>query len=211
MYQEVSFQSKASFLTSHTPTGEENEVWIVLHGYGQLAPFFLRKFESIFDKDRLIIAPEAMNYNYLKGFTGRVGANWMTKHQRELAIENNNQFLNAVLEQILGNFKKLPTINILGFSQGSATATRWAAQSNRKINKLILWGGGIAHDIDLSQVHNALHNTPIILIWGDNDPFLTEERLLEQETIMKRLNLKKEKISYKGGHDIYAAVLKEIL
>ncbi|WP_226335935.1 alpha/beta hydrolase [Echinicola marina] len=130
----------------------------------------LRKFETIFSKNRLIIAPEAMNHTYLKGFSGRVGANWMTKHQRELAIENNNRFLNAVLDKILKDFKKMPPINILGFSQGSTTSTRWAAQLTIPVNKLVLWGGGFAHDLDLSQVHNTLIHTPILLVWGKQDP-----------------------------------------
>ncbi|WP_215223380.1 alpha/beta hydrolase [Echinicola shivajiensis] len=211
MYQEVSFQSKASYLTSHKPNGREKEIWVVLHGYGQLAPFFLQKFESIFDEKRLIIAPEAMNYNYLKGYSGRVGANWMTKHQRELAIENNNQFLNAIIEQVLEGYRQKPDIHVLGFSQGSATASRWAAQLNMPIKKLVLWGGGFAHDVDLSQVNKSLKDTRIIMVWGNKDHFLTEDRLKEQEEILNKINLKKEKISYKGGHDIYPAPLKEIL
>ncbi|WP_200975758.1 alpha/beta hydrolase [Echinicola sp. 20G] len=210
MYHQVKYQTTGSYVTSQPITGLEKELWIVLHGYGQLANFFLNKFSSHFNSDRLFIAPEATNYSYLKKFSGRVGANWMTKHQRELAIANNHHFLNAILNQSLSYFSTLPSINILGFSQGSATATRWAAQLEVQVNTLVLWGGGFAHDIDLNHLDQSLKNTRTFMVLGDQDPFLTEEKMKEQEEILQKIPIQKEKISYQGGHDIYPETLKEI-
>ena len=90
---EISYEHTAQYHLSQSCTGKEKDIWILFHGYGQLAEFFLKKFDSLFSQERLFISPEATNYGYLKGFQGRVGANWMTKHERELAIENNHQYL----------------------------------------------------------------------------------------------------------------------
>ena len=70
---EIQFQAKQTFSLSHAPLGEEKTIWIVFHGYGQLAKFFLRKFNLLFEDNTLIVAPEGLNHFYLKGFSGRVG------------------------------------------------------------------------------------------------------------------------------------------
>ncbi|QDH79138.1 alpha/beta hydrolase [Echinicola soli] len=211
MYQHVSFESIGAYATSQLPLGEENDLWIALHGYGQLAPYFLRKFKSQFHEKRLFIAPEAQNHGYLKGFSGRVGANWMTKHERGNAIANNNRFLNQILARNLEQFTDPPSIHILGFSQGCATATRWASQLSCPIKSLILWGGGFAHDLDFSMVSSKLSETRIWSVEGDSDEFLTDERKLEQAEILSRMTVKKESILYSGGHDIYEAPLEKIV
>ena len=38
-------------------------------------------------------------------------------------------------------------VHVLGFSQGAATASRWAALGRSVIDRLILWGGAHAHDL----------------------------------------------------------------
>ena len=89
----INFQYQAHYSVTHEPTFEEKEIWLVLHGYGQLAEFFIGKFQGFDSSERLFVAPEATNYGYLTGLAGRVGANWMTKHEREIAIENNHRYL----------------------------------------------------------------------------------------------------------------------
>ena len=42
------------------------EVWFVLHGFGQLSPYFIRHFGVLADGTRLIVAPEALNRFYLE-------------------------------------------------------------------------------------------------------------------------------------------------
>ncbi|MDN3669578.1 alpha/beta hydrolase [Echinicola jeungdonensis] len=211
MYQKVSFTSTAFYSQSHEPTGQETSIWIIFHGYGQLAPYFLNKFSPLFHNDRLFIAPEATNYAYQKGFSGKVGANWMTKHQREQAIKNNHHFLNAMLSQVLKEFKKTPAIHVLGFSQGAATATRWSVQTPYSIDELVLWGGGFAHDLKIPDTREKLATTKILMVHGKNDPFLSEERLKEQQIILEKVKLKTATLYYPGGHDIYLPLLQELI
>jgi hypothetical protein len=100
------YQHTAHYRTSHVVNRNEKEILIALHGYGQLSEYFLRKLHPIFREERLIVVPEATNYAYLEGFSGRVGANWMTRHERESAIDNNHHYLNGLLENILLKYKK---------------------------------------------------------------------------------------------------------
>jgi predicted esterase len=206
----VEFTYQAHYSVSQEPTFREKEVWIVFHGYGQLAEFFIRKFLPFASPDRLIIAPEGTNYSYLNGFHGRVGANWMTRHEREVAIENNHRFLDGLMEKILHEFKETPVIHVLGFSQGAATATRWVSRWSGRAKLLILWAGGFAQDLVLEDVRNVFSETELIMVLGENDELITPESILKQEELIDNLGKTALKISFSGGHELNAEILKKI-
>lgn len=206
----VEFTCQAHYSVSHEPTFEEKEVWIVFHGYGQLAEFFIRKFLPYDSPNQLIIAPEGTNYSYLKGFHGRVGANWMTRHEREVAIENNHRFLDKLMENILSEFEEIPVIHVLGFSQGVATATRWVSRWSGKVKSLILWAGGFAQDLVLEDVKAVFSETNLIMVLGENDELITPESILKQEELINNLGKTFRKISFSGGHELNAEILEKI-
>jgi predicted esterase len=206
----IEFLYQASYCVSHEPNFQEKEIWIVFHGYGQLAEFFIRKFRSFDSSDRLIVAPEGTNYGYLEGFSGRVGANWMTRHERELAIDNNHRFLDKLLGVILSKYDQRPNIHILGFSQGAATATRWASRWNGKVESLVLWAGGFAEDLVLSEAKEIFSQTKITLVLGHQDELITSESILKQEILLSNIVKDYEKIGFEGGHELDLNVLEKI-
>ncbi|SIS48810.1 alpha/beta hydrolase [Belliella pelovolcani] len=211
MKQQISYQATAFYHLSKQPNGEESELWVIFHGYGQLAEFFLRKFQDFFSEDRLFIAPEGTNYNYLQGFHGRVGANWMTKYERETAIENNHRYLNALLDSQLESFTTEPKLKILGFSQGAATASRWASQIGYPVDKLILWGGGFAHDLKWDGFEEKFQQTRLYVVLGNQDEFITPESIKKQEELIRVINIEVEKVTYSGGHDLHYPTLKKLI
>ncbi|MFC3416924.1 alpha/beta hydrolase [Algoriphagus hitonicola] len=209
MKKSIKFPFEAQYSLSHEPAGNETDLWVLFHGYGQLSEFFIRKF-LLFDNDqRLFLAPEGTNYQYLSGFEGRVGANWMTKYERETAIANNQRYLDQLMEEILGSFEKLPKIHVLGFSQGAATASRWASQWSGKISTLVLWAGGFAHDMKIEGAKEKFFDTKITMIYGNQDEFLTPESIQKQEEWLSILEKKPEKITFEGGHELNEAVLEK--
>lgn len=210
MKKSIQFSYEAHYSTSHALSGEESELWLVFHGYGQLAEFFIRKFIPFDNANRLVIAPEATNYHYLSGFQGRVGANWMTKHERELAIANNHRYLDGLMETVLSGFRQPPKIHVLGFSQGAATATRWASQWAEDLSSLVLWAGGFAHDMQVMGAREKFLNTKITVVYGNQDEFLNQESLEKQKEWFEKLHKKPEVITFEGGHELNASVLKRI-
>jgi predicted esterase len=207
----LQFSYETSYYLSHEPTGKEQEVWIVLHGYGQLAEFFIRKFIPHASENRLFIAPEGTNHNYLKDFQGRVGANWMTSYQRETAIANNHRYLNGMMEEVLSAFEQPPRIHLLGFSQGAATGTRWASQWKGKLDSLILWGGGFAHDLALEVAKEKFADTAMILVYGLEDELVTEESKKRQEELLFELGKPINLLSFSGGHELDPQMLERII
>jgi predicted esterase len=209
--QSILFEYEAQYHLSQEPTFQEEELWLVLHGYGQLAEFFVRKFKPVFSPQRLFVAPEGTNYHYLEGFQGRVGANWMTKHERETAIANNHRFLNTLIDSLLAKYLRRPTVHVLGFSQGAATATRWASHWDGKIATMVLWAGGFALDLDLKVTRGAISQTDVVLALGDQDKLISPDLIRKQEELISNLGIEVRQLSYSGGHEIEASMLEKII
>lgn len=211
MKNAIRYEHQAHFRISHLVNRSENEILFALHGYGQLSEYFLKKMKPLFHEERLIVVPEATNHAYLEGFSGRVGANWMTKHEREAAIQNNNNYLNAILDSILVKYTYSPTLKVLGFSQGAAIATRWISQLTIPVDTLILWGGGFAHDLNAEKVGRKLQQSKCFIALGERDGMITEESLLKQEELINSLGINAEKVHYPGGHDLDTELLSNLL
>ena len=95
------------------PSPSPELVIYVMHGYGQLAKFFIRKFQDL-PNNIMIIAPEGMHRFYLKESSGRVGASWMTKEARESDIKDNISWLDELDKQISEQYSVSKRI-LIGF------------------------------------------------------------------------------------------------
>ncbi len=210
MKKSVKFNYEANYFQSSAINAEVKEMWFVLHGYGQLPQYFINKFKSIATKERVVVAPGGLSQFYLEGFSGKVGATWMTKEERLLDIENYVNYLHAVLEDVyFGNSQC--KITLLGFSQGAATVVRWVQNFKIDFHQLVIWSGAFPPDMELPAVQHKLKGKKIWMLRGDNDPFMTKEREAEQKELLQKLNLPIEHIKFKGGHDIDEPTLQLLL
>jgi len=208
--QNISVSKTARYILSQEYSDKIKSVWFVLHGYGQLAEDFIWDFDSISNENSLIVAPEALNRFYWKGFGGRIGATWMTKEDRLNEIKDYINFLNLVHKEVLSNLSSKPDkISVLGFSQGAATACRWVADSKIKIHNLILWGGTIPSEINIKEFENILGVSNLTFIAGDKDEFINKNQI---DIELKRLDENKllyQFIIFDGKHEIKSEILRQ--
>lgn len=181
--------------------------WLACHGYGQLAKYFLRHFNPVQEAGIQVTAPEGLAAFYLQGTAGRVGASWMTKENREVAITNYLHFLDAVQQQT--HPEQLP-ISLFGFSQGCATVCRYLEHSSRPVKRLILWAGVFPPDLSLQLSLEKLKACEIVLVWGDQDPYLNPERQKQQESWLQELGLSYRLLHFSGGHQLNAPLLAQL-
>lgn len=200
----------ARYYTLGPTDGSSRQLWLVLHGYGQLASRFVRVFEALDDGARLIVAPEALSRFYLVGVDTMpaadrpVGATWMTREDRDHEIADYVAYLDDVASAILEPFKArgtMPRIIVLAFSQGVATAARWITRGAIRPSEVILWGGLLPPEIDITNSeplrHSALH-----FVVGSRDQFVTDERVTAEERRLRDANLPYRLVRYAGGHGI---------
>lgn len=202
----IKTQKTARVFSENSENKEAEEVVIALHGYAQLASFFIKKFSFLKETNTAIYAPEGLSKFYWKGMKGIVVASWMTKEDRANEIIDQHFFLNSVLEQIKQDHPKA-RITVLGFSQGSATACRWIAQCDIIIDRLIIWAGDIPEDVVLSKV---IQKTPIQFVIGDQDEFIPLDLAKERISFYHENGIDVKPIYYKGEHKIYPEILKNL-
>ena len=182
----------------------EKKMIIALHGYGQLAKYFIRKFEAL-SSEYLIVCPEGPHRFYLKGSSGRVGASWMTKEAREMDMEDNVHWLNVLIDELKQRHKPA-SITLLGFSQGAATAARWYQQNPKQFDRLILWAAVFPPDIERG---NFTSNQSMHFVLGNQDEYYqgSDAEVLKNSYV----NLGFKVHAYEGTHDIDSKVVVEIL
>lgn len=201
MEQSISFNFNARYCKLGDITPDSKAVWFVLHGYGQLATYFIKKFEVLVDQGHCVIAPEGLHRFYLMGFNGRVGASWMTREDRLRDIENYLKYLNGIYRAEIPAERGFK-INVLGFSQGAATASRWVTQNEVSFDKLILWAGIFPPDLNMDLSSTRLQDKKIYLTYGLQDQYVTAEKLSEQNELVSRLGVNTEVLTFDGGHEI---------
>ena len=97
---------------------EHNKIWMVFHGYGQLAKYFIKKFDCLVTAGDVVVALEGLSRAYINGFTGRVGASWMTKEDRLIEIEDYQAYISQIHSAVLERFGN-QKVTVLGFSSGN--------------------------------------------------------------------------------------------
>ena len=198
------------------PTGEQLGTLFALHGYGQLARFFIRKFQAAADSGWRVIAPEGGHRFYLQGTEGRVGASWMTKEDRLADIDDHVRYLDLLRAETRAE-NGTPEV-LLGFSQGVATALRWAALGTVGP---AAWQGLVAHSgvipPDLPGGDGLLKDAPPLhVIVGREDPYITDVALgfRKAEEEWKRSGGALEKIhlhTFQGGHSVHPESVLHVL
>jgi len=182
----------------------------VLHGYGQLADEFLHEFEGVASADRRIVAPEGLSRFYLANGSGPVGASWMTRLGREEEIDDYVRFLDSVYANLFGSLGPEASVHVLGFSQGVATAFRWAALGVSRIDRLTLWAGGVPPDVDLAACRPRLAGLPLTLVAGTRDRTIDEAGLQRETRRLVDAALPHRVVRFDGGHRLDSETLARL-
>ncbi len=191
--------------------------WFVLHGYGQLAGDFIRFFSDLAADDSRVVAPEALNRYYalnpdVAAARDRpVGATWMTREDRESEVADYVEYLDAVFDEVTGgSLADGNRVNVIGFSQGAATAARWIAHGRVPATRLVLWGGLVPPDAELSRGPQALRGVPLTFVLGSRDHYVSEAALDEDVARMGRAGIAASVVRFEGGHAVSRSAFRQL-
>jgi predicted esterase len=186
-----------------------SSIWIVVHGYGQLARFFLNGFNASM-AGRYIVAPEGLSRFYLDPEHSRVGATWMTREDRMNEIHDHVEFLDALVSHVRLKCPPGVPVNALGFSQGVATVSRWSIKGKSPLQRIVLWAGGIPPELDTATLH-AWQDKHIDLVLGSDDPYAKASDLdaMAQRLITARVPHKAH--LFEGEHRLEPVLLEKLM
>lgn len=204
------YQRRGRYFLTAAPA-RQRYLAFVLHGYGQHPRYFLQPFEQIGREDILFVAPEGLHRFYVNHEKKRVGSSWMTAEDRETDMADYLRLLEQVSETVLSQMERPPVgTGLLGFSQGVATACRWATYRQQRFDHLINWAGAFPPDLDFSEAHRRLQHLPLHWVLGDADPYLPPERVEEQAALLRENAIRYQEHHYQGAHRLHRPTLQAL-
>ena len=197
----------ARYMSIGEATLETTDLWIVCHGYGQLASVFVQPFEKIAAPHRLIVAPEALSRFYLdpKRTAGEVnpsvGATWMTREDREAEIRDHVAYLDALVDHVRppGASNRV-RLRALGFSQGVATVMRWVMRGRVRVDELIVWAGSLPPEIDVAELRDRLAGARVVFVAGKRDQLASWAAADTQVERFNSAGIPATLMTFDGGH-----------
>ena len=215
----VSVQRTARYYTLGDSTlgklsATTKRVWFVLHGYGQLARYFIRRFDVVADDETVVIAPEGLSRLYIDAEFGKVGASWLTREDRDNEVTDYVAYLDQVLASVLGD-RTLDglEVTLLGFSQGASTVCRWLEKSKHlRADRMILWAGFFPNGLSDVVEQTTVADIPVLYVYGRDDEYISQLSDVDQylnrlQTDIPHLQL----VPFDGKHVVDRLVLKALL
>ncbi len=213
----VQISRTARYFTHGVARASTQEVWLLAHGYGQLADSFLKKFSFLSSEKYWLIAPEALSRFYIDSLTTenpRVGASWMTKESRETEIEDYIQYWKTVYAQTVQKVleqSQRPYTRVLGFSQGCSAVCRWLLDASPVFDELVLWAGEIPKDCDLNDFAKLMKGKKLHYVYGEQDELIPRHLVDAQLALLRTHDIDFELLTYEGKHEITEAMITELV
>jgi predicted esterase len=147
---------------------DPSRLLVGFHGYAEKAESNMKELQQIPGADEWSLAAvQALHPFYIRGESD-VGANWMTRLDRELAIGDNIEYV----RRATGSLPRPDRLVFLGFSQGAAMAWRAAADFAWRCHGVITLGGDVPPDV--AQEHVQL--PPALIARGERDEWYSNEK-----------------------------------
>ena len=202
MLKHLQIDFKAPYYTFGKLTENTPAIWIACHGYGQLAEYFIKKFDIFEKQGHFGVILQGLHKFY---FTPeRVGASWMTKHDREIDLENQLTYYQRVFDTVYSDLNLTNVkVNLLGFSQGVSAISRLLFHLKLPFDNLILWAGGFPPELPGSDTSFLKDNYKLIVALGDKDQFYNEENYqVNLEYLENTFHHDVEVKFYPGNHSL---------
>ena len=167
------------------------------HGYGENADLHLEQLRRLPGAGRWVLcAVQALHPFYNRA--GDVIAGWMTRQQREHAIEDNLRYVASVVAAVK---RELPVcgerLAYLGFSQGAAMAYRAAAGSGYPCHGVVVLGGDLPPELRpvISPVSSVL------LGRGSSEEWYDAAKMEHDVELLRRKGIDVRPCVFQGGHE----------
>jgi len=209
--KEISYQTTNSYSTLNRLTEHTKNVWFVCHGMGYLSRYFLKYFVDLHPEENYIIAPQAQNKYYTPPKFKHVGASWLTKENTINETDNVMRYFDAVFKA--ENLPHHLNLIVLGYSQGVSVALRYVAKRQLHCSQIVMLSGGIPKELTTDNFIFLDAHTKVSLIYGTNDEYLDEDRILQEKNRAFELfgSLDLRIIPFEGKHEIQKEIINNLV
>lgn len=178
-------------------------ILVGFHGYLESAAIQMERLDALALDDWTLVSVQGLSRFY-RGRSEDVVAGWMTRQDREAAIEDNIAYVDRVTGAIGANHLPLVTA---GFSQGAAMAFRAGLRGARRASAVVAAGGDVPPEL-LAQPSVGFPR--VLLIRGERDDWYTAGKLEADVNALKSRGVAVESFVHEGGHEWTGEVSRRV-
>lgn len=170
------------------------------HGYAENAEVQLERLRAIPGSSRWLVVSIQGLHRFYQRRTEQVVASWMTRQDRELAIQDNAAYIQACIDAIGADWPVRQHVVFAGFSQGVAMAFRAAVCGAAGV---IAVGGDVPPELTPDGLGKI---SAVLLVHGIADEWYTKEKLAQDERRLRASAVSVQAFEFNGGHEWSAEV-----
>lgn len=190
-------QVHGRYLVELAATEAPEGLLVGFHGYGEDAAAHLEELRRIPGGQRWHrAAVQALHPFYTR--SGEVVACWMTKQDREQAIEDNIRYVGDVVTALKRELGESARLVFAGFSQGVAMTWRAAARGGHPCHGVIALAGDVPPEV--GEAGSLPARLPVLLGRGTEDTWYTEAKMDSDLDVLARQGLEVETCVFDEGH-----------
>ncbi len=189
---------RGRYLLRPAPAADAAPLIVGFHAYAENASAMLEALIQIPGIVSWHLAGVQALHPFYNRRTGEVVASWMTKQDRELAINDNVAYVERTVLAIRARVQVAGPTVYAGFSQGAAMSYRAAAHAGEACAGII----ALAGDVPPELAGSADWDRPPVLIGrGTADRWYNEAKWEHDERVLSRLGSAVETCVFDGGHE----------
>lgn len=184
------------YLVEPPAQGQPVGALVGFHGYSQHAGHMLDDLRAIPGTDRwLLVSVQGLHRFYDR--SGTVVSSWMTREDRERAIEDNCRYVGGVVTAVKATVV-VPVLVYVGFSQGVGMAFRAAARAGHACDGVVALGGDVPPDV--REAPDA-RLPKVVMGGGRRDTYYPPAKLDADAAWLEERGLLAAAVDFDGGHE----------
>jgi predicted esterase len=186
------------YLVAPADTPGPAPLLVGFHGYGEHAERHLAELDRIPGSERWTrVAVQALHRHYSASRRQVVGS-WMTRQDRELAIDDNIAYVRDVVGAVRDACEATDCCVYCGFSQGVAMAYRAALRAGHACRGIVALAGDVPPEL---QADPDLTWPPVLIGRGRLDTWYTQEKMDADLGFLRHAGTPVASTIFDGGHE----------
>jgi predicted esterase len=201
--QSIAVTTHGRYLVDSPPVGQSRGLIVSFHGYAESAETALGRLQAIPGSAQWTLVSIQGLHRFYRGRSSDVVASWMTRQDRELAIDDNNAYVSAVVAAVRRDSPVGSPLLFAGFSQGVAMAFRAAVSSATPVSGVLAVGGDVPPELSTDQVARLPF---VLLARGNADEWYTHVQWETDQARVRTADVELVALRFEGGHEWHADV-----
>ncbi len=187
---------RGEYLVEAAPSST-SPLLVGFHGYGETAHEQLAELKTLPGHEKWTLCAIQGLHPFYKRSTGEVVRSWMTKENREAAIEDNIRYVAAVVAEVRRIYGATERLVFSGFSQGVAMTWRAAVRCGFPCHGVLALAGDVPSEI---PVWSGGRLPPVLLGRGLKDEWYSEAKMGRDLELLGSLGAKVSTCLFNDGH-----------